>query len=58
MYITFITPKFGRGNAIFTILLGQIINAAVIDHYGLLGLIQKPITFIKTVGLVYMAFRV
>ena len=50
--------KFGRGNGIFMILLGQIISAAIIDHYRLLDLIQKPITFIKTVGLVYMALRV
>ena len=56
--ITFIAPKFGLGNAIFMILLGQIISAAIIDHYGLLGSIEKPISFIKGIGLILMAFGV
>ncbi len=35
--ITFIAPKIGLGNAIFFILLGQIISASIIDHLGLFG---------------------
>ena len=53
-----LSQKVGQGNAIFMILLGQVISAAIIDHCRLLDLIQKPITFKKTVGLVYMALRV
>ena len=35
--ITFIAPQIGLGNAIFFILLGQIISASIIDHLGLFG---------------------
>ena len=35
--ITWIAPRFGVGNAIFCVLLGQMVAAAVIDHFGLFG---------------------
>ncbi len=30
--ITWLVPRFGVGNAIFLVLLGQIISASIIDH--------------------------
>ena len=35
--ITAIAPKFGVGNAIFFFLIGQLLSAATIDHFGLFG---------------------
>ena len=35
--ISFVAPHFGIGNAIFFVLLGQLLSAAIIDHYGLFG---------------------
>ncbi|MGQ2931882.1 MAG: DMT family transporter, partial [Sphingopyxis sp.] len=35
--VTFIAPKFGVGNAIFFVLVGQLVSAATIDHFGLFG---------------------
>ncbi|MEO1364257.1 MAG: DMT family transporter [Pseudomonadota bacterium] len=35
--ITYIAPSFGIGNAVFFVLLGQLISAAAIDHFGLFG---------------------
>ena len=35
--ITWAAPRFGVGNAIFCVLVGQMIAAAAIDHFGLFG---------------------
>ena len=35
--ISFVAPDFGIGNAIFFVLLGQLLSTAIIDHYGLFG---------------------
>lgn len=42
--ITWIAPKFGVGNAVAFVLLGQLISMATIDHFGLLGATQHTIT--------------
>ena len=53
--ITAIAPKFGVGNAIFFVLIGQLISAAVIDHFGLFGAQQIPLTWTHLSGLLLMA---
>lgn len=35
--ITFLVPRIGVGNAVLFIVSGQIISAALIDHFGLFG---------------------
>jgi len=35
--ITFLAPRIGVGNAVLFIVTGQILSAALIDHYGLFG---------------------
>ena len=52
--ITYIAPKFGIGNAIFFILLGQLISAATIDHFGLFGAQVNLIDFKRVSGLLLM----
>ncbi|MEO8530012.1 MAG: DMT family transporter [Deltaproteobacteria bacterium] len=53
--VTFIAPKFGVGNAVFCVLLGQMISAAAIDHFGLIGATLRPLTLVRTLGLGVMA---
>src|SRR3546814_12783310 len=41
--VTFIAPRFGVGNAIFFVLVGQIASAAAIAHFGLFGAARFPL---------------
>lgn len=56
--ITYIAPHFGIGNAVFFVLLGQLISAAAIDHFGLFGAIQTPLTTMRSAGIATMVFGV
>ncbi len=56
--ITFIGPRFGVGNAVFFVLLGQIISAAAIDHFGLFGAARSPVTAMRLAGIALMALGV
>ncbi|SMX32776.1 DMT family transporter [Actibacterium lipolyticum] len=53
--ITWIAPKFGVGNAVFFVLLGQLISAAAIDHFGLAGALPQPLTLTRAAGIALMA---
>jgi transporter family-2 protein len=56
--ITWIAPRFGVGNAIFCVLLGQLMAASVIDHFGLLGAMAKPLSLMRASGIGLMALGV
>ena len=56
--ITWIAPRFGIGNAIFCVLLGQMISASVIDHFGLFGAIVRPLSLARASGVGIMALGV
>lgn len=56
--ITFIAPKFGVGNAVFFVLLGQLISAAAIDHFGLFTAQISPLSMTRTLGIGVMALGV
>lgn len=53
--ITYIGPKFGIGNAVCFVLLGQLISMTLIDHFGLLNSLQYSLTVQRFVGLLFMA---
>lgn len=53
--ITIIAPKFGVGNAVFFVLLGQLISAALIDHFGLFGARVSPLSLSRAGGIALMA---
>ncbi|THD82185.1 DMT family transporter [Aliigemmobacter aestuarii] len=53
--VTWVAPRFGVGNAVFFVLLGQMISAATIDHFGLFGAIQKQVTLTRAGGIGLMA---
>ena len=52
--ITWVAPKFGVGNAVSFVLLGQLISMAVIDHFGLLGALQHSVSSQRFAGLALM----
>ncbi|MCV2873157.1 DMT family transporter [Defluviimonas sp. WL0050] len=56
--ITWVAPRFGLGNAITCVLLGQLLSAAVIDQFGLMGAIVRQITPMRATGLGLMAIGV
>ena len=56
--ITWIAPRFGVGNAIFCVLLGQLLAASVIDHFGLLGAVARPLSLVRALGIGLMALGV
>ena len=52
--ITYIAPHFGVGNAVFFVLLGQMIAAASIDHFGLFGAEVTPLSVTRLGGILLM----
>jgi bacterial/archaeal transporter family-2 protein len=53
--ITFVAPRFGLGNAVLFVLLGQLVSSAVIDATGLMGLAARPVSATRLLGLAVMA---
>ena len=53
--ITWIAPVFGVGNAVFFVLLGQLVAAAAIDHFGLFGAREATRTWARAGGSALMA---
>lgn len=53
--ITYVAPHFGVGNAVFFVLLGQLIGAAAIDHFGLFGAQVNVLTLTRVIGISLMA---
>jgi bacterial/archaeal transporter family-2 protein len=56
--ITYIAPSFGVGNAVFFVLIGQLISAAAIDHFGLFGAQVSPLNLIRASGIALMGIGV
>ncbi len=56
--ITYVAPRFGVGNAVFFVLLGQLVSAAVIDHFGLFGARISPLSLTRSFGIALMAVGV
>ncbi|MAY86975.1 DMT family transporter [Arenibacterium halophilum] len=52
--VTYIAPHFGVGNAVFCVLIGQLISAAAIDHFGLFGAPVTPVSAMRGLGLALM----
>ena len=56
--VTWSAPRIGVGNAIFFVLLGQLVAAAAIDHFGLFGALKTTLTAKRALGLLVMALGV
>jgi len=53
--VTWVAPRFGVGNAVFFVLLGQLASAALIDHFGLFGARVSPLSLTRAGGIALMA---
>lgn len=56
--VTWVAPRFGLGNAITCVLLGQLLAATVIDQFGLMGAIVRQVTPMRASGLGLMALGI
>ena len=52
--VTWIAPRFGVGNAVFCVLLGQMIAATLIDHFGLFGAAIRTVSVMRATGIAAM----
>ena len=56
--ISWVAPRFGVGNAVMFVLVGQIIAISVIDHFGLFGARVRPVDLTRGLGIVLLAIGV
>lgn len=56
--ISWVAPRFGVGNAVMFVLLGQIIAISVIDHFGLFGARLRPLDMTRSAGIILMTVGV
>ncbi len=56
--VTWVAPRFGIGNAVSFVLLGQLLSMATIDQFGLMGAPQAALTLPRLAGLIFMAIGV
>jgi len=58
MSITFLGPRIGIGNAVFFVLLGQLVAATAIDHFALFGAARFAANPQRLAGVAVMALGV
>ena len=51
-----LAPKLGITAMLFFIIVGQLITAATIDHFGLIGMPIREVNITKIIGLIIVAF--
>jgi len=56
--ISFMIPRVGVAAAITTVVAGQVLAAAVIDHFGLLEAHLRPMDLTRAIGLAVVLFGV
>lgn len=56
--VTWVSPRYGVGNAVSFVLLGQLIAISVIDHFGLLGAPQTSMDSSRAFGIFMMVIGV
>jgi transporter family-2 protein len=49
--MTIIVPKIGIGAATAFVIAGQLITAALLDHFGVLGVSEHPLTPLRMLGI-------
>lgn len=56
--ISYTLPRVGVAAAIMTIVAGQLLVSAILDHYGLLGAMVRPLDTTRVLGLAVVMFGV
>lgn len=49
--ISYTIPRVGVAAAIITIVAGQLLVSTILDHYGLLGAMERPLDTTRAIGL-------
>jgi bacterial/archaeal transporter family-2 protein len=49
--MSYMIPRVGVATALIILLSGQLLIGTVMDHFGLLGAIQRPVDFMRILGL-------
>lgn len=50
-----LAPRLGVTNMLFFIIVGQLLTAMLIDHYGLLGMVARPVQIWQVLGVLVVA---
>ena len=56
--ITFLSPRLGVGNTLFVIIVGQMLAALIVDHFGLLGSVTHEVSAKRLIGVLLMIIGV
>ena len=54
--IAWAAPRIGVSSAISLVLTGQLVTVCFLDHYGLFGILERPLTTYRVVGLTTVFF--
>jgi bacterial/archaeal transporter family-2 protein len=49
--MSYMIPRVGVATALIILLSGQLLIGTVLDHFGLLGAVQRPVDFMRVLGL-------
>ena len=49
--MSYMIPRIGIAGALITLLAGQLLIGSLLDHFGLLGAMQRPFDFTRAFGL-------
>lgn len=49
--MSYMIPRIGVAGALITLLAGQLLIGSLLDHFGLLGAMQRPFDFTRAFGL-------
>jgi bacterial/archaeal transporter family-2 protein len=56
--MTYMIPRVGVAPALIILLSGQLLIGSVMDHFGLLGAVQRPLELTRVIGLAVVFFGV
>jgi bacterial/archaeal transporter family-2 protein len=56
--MTYMIPRVGVASALIILLTGQLVIGAVLDHFGWLGVAQRPLDWMRLAGLGVVFFGV
>jgi len=56
--ISYMIPRVGVAASITTVVAGQLLVGTILDHYGLLGAVLKPLDVTRIIGLSVVLFGV
>jgi bacterial/archaeal transporter family-2 protein len=56
--MSYMIPRVGVATALIILLSGQLLIGTVLDQFGLLGAVQRPVDFMRVLGLAVVLFGV